>query len=930
MVEITSAAGVLALLDEPDTDLQVFALERLDEVVDQFWAEIADHISKIEVLYENGSFSHRELASLIVSKVYYHLGEFDDSLTYALGAGTKFDVNQKSQYVEKIISKCIDQYIAQRTRQAESAGKETVTIDARLESIVDHMFAACLAQGETRQAIGIALEARRIDIFEKAVRGADNPRQILGYALEVCMTLIQSREFRNQVLGVLVGLYTSMGTPDHISVCQCLMFLDDYRGVAERLTALVHQGEEETLVAYQVAFDVYESGTQHFVSSLRAALRAGVPPTDETRRQRQERLDLILSGELTIGLHLEFLYRNNHTDLTILKNTKNAVLRNNSVCHTATVVANAYMHAGTTVHEFLKENIEWLGRAANWAKFTATASLGVIHMGHVKESRKVLQPYLPTGGSGSPYSEGGSLFALGLIHANHGEAVKGYLMEQLRSSTTEILQHGACLGLGTATMATGDDDVYEELKNVLYTDSAVAGEAAGIAMGLVMLGTASAKALQDMLQYAHETQHEKIIRGLAVGISLIMYGREEEADQLIDTLSSDKDPLLRLSAMYTVAMAYIGTANNKAILRLLHFAVSDVSDDVRRAAVTSLGFLLFRVPQQCPAVVSLLAESYNPHVRYGAALALGYSCAGTGMKEALSLLEPMANDAVDYVRQGALLAMSMVMIQQSEAQSSKTATVRRLFEKVVNDKHEDVMAKFGAILAQGIIDAGGRNVTISLMSRTGFTNMTTAVGLLLFTQLWYWYPLANYLALAFTPTALVALNKDLQMPKVTFKSNARPSMFAYPPDLVAPKVEAKEKVSTAVLSITQKQKQKQKKADKDGEPEAPEAKKEDKMDVDKPEEGKEEKKEEAKEPSFEIISNPCRVVPAQRHVIELEADSRWQPCRALGGVVLVSDTRPSDPVEMVELTAPKQGDGKEATDEEQEPGPPEPFEFDED
>ena len=77
-------------------------------------------------------------------------------------------------------------------------------------------------------------------------------------------------------------------------------------------------------------------------------------------------------------------------------------------------------------------------------------------------------------------------------------------------------------------------------------------------------------------------------------------------------------------------MAYAGTANNKAIRRLLHFAVSDVNDDVRRAAVTSLGFLLFKKPSQVPKIVQLLAESYNPHVRYGATLALGIACAGTG------------------------------------------------------------------------------------------------------------------------------------------------------------------------------------------------------------------------------------------------------------------------------------------------------------
>lgn len=66
------------------------------------------------------------------------------------------------------------------------------------------------------------------------------------------------------------------------------------------------------------------------------------------------------------------------------------------------------------------------------------------------------------------------------------------------------------------------------------------GEAAGLALGLVMLGSKSAQAIEDMVGYAQETQHEKILRGLAVGIALVMYGRMEEADALIESLCRDK------------------------------------------------------------------------------------------------------------------------------------------------------------------------------------------------------------------------------------------------------------------------------------------------------------------------------------------------------------------------------------------------------
>lgn len=108
--------------------------------------------------------------------------------------------------------------------------------------------------------------------------------------------------------------------------------------------------------------------------------------------------------------------------------------------------------------------------------------------------------------------------------------------------------------------------------------------------------------------------------------------REEGAETLIEQMSRDQDPILRYGAMHVIGLAYRGTSNNSAIQKLLHFSVSDVSDDVRRAAVTCLGYVLMATPEQCPKIVSLLAESFNPHMRYGAAMAVGLACAGTGLK----------------------------------------------------------------------------------------------------------------------------------------------------------------------------------------------------------------------------------------------------------------------------------------------------------
>lgn len=79
---------------------------------------------------------------------------------------------------------------------------------------------------------------------------------------------------------------------------------------------------------------------------------------------------------------------------------------------------------------------------------------------------------------------------------------------------------------------------------------------------------------------------------------------------------------------------------------------------------------------QVPRTVALLAESYNPHVRYGAAMAIAIACSGLPSKESLDILEPLLKDSVDFVRQGALMAMAMLLVQVSEEREPRAGTFR--------------------------------------------------------------------------------------------------------------------------------------------------------------------------------------------------------------------------------------------------------------
>jgi len=227
--------------------------------------------------------------------------------------------------------------------------------------------------------------------------------------------------------------------------------------------------------------------------------------------------------------------------------------------------------------------------------------------------------------------------------------------------------------------------------------------------------------------------------------------------------------------------------------------------------------------------------------------------------------------------------------------------------------------------------------------------MAAIVGMALFTQYYYWFPMVHFINLAVDPVILFGVDSNLRIPN-NFRvySGAKPSLYGYPEEAKLEEKSTKKEIATAVLSTIGRAKNRSKRLGTSTSINAentamnidersisqnliPNADKELKEKEEKELKEKEEKelkeKEKAEEQTEEYLNNPCRILPKQISVCKNVDNDFYRPIltKRFNGFVLLNCLKDNENVEYFDEIEKKEEkkaeESKENTNEQNQNGP---------
>lgn len=879
------ASFVIALIQMKDSKLQEAGIKLILDSVHYLWAEYYEKLKILEKLYYSES-NIKPLIAYALAQILFYANKFNEALDWIVHAENFFGVNKRSFFNDSILPLIISKYI--------SLVKKSNYIENdfdKLSLIVDQVFDNSLEFKDIvdlKNLVGLAIDTKKYNFLKIIIAKASTEEinSVFDAIYKSCDAMLEESR-RN----VLLSFNEEFNKRNYDSVLQkscCLYKLSLADQHAELISKLWIENQKE--LSLQIAADVWEFGDVVYAEATYALVKEFVNASDFSI------LEKVIKGEFSSKLSLNFLKHSAVPDLDLIKTIANNWKVKDSISNNAVAFSLTTLLKGTENIELLKKYNMQFEKMKNWACFSICSSLGnIFSRNSYKEELKELK--IPE--NSSP-SQGGELVAQGFSNYCLGtdEETKKNLLKSTKSKDG-FISHGAFLSLGLQFAFSNDTEIIESCKIGLYSDEALTGEAASLALGMVKANHWDEELAHSLINFCRDNDHTKITRSLTIffGLSAMNCIDPKKVLDFFDRYIIENDYIIRTSVINALSLAYLGTENTQIVSKLLTIIANDVSSDVRRSAVIGLSMVMLKNRSKAVSLLRMLSTSYNGYVRHAVALSLGFFSVHSFDKKVTKILRRLFEDKIDYVRQAAAISLGLTYQLGNEQFEPSFEQIKKLLVERLERKQENPISKLGCFMGLAFTNPGGGNCMLTLRNISGIIKPKNILALFIFTYYWYWFPCLNFISLALEPTFIVGVDSKLNVPSdfiINCKAPKKYFDYIRPVEVLEDK---KKETVPAQLSSTRRAKHRLEKKDieKDVRPSTTtemfieEVKDDNKIEKN---ESKEEKK------TFQL-SNPARILKKQLNFIEIPNNDQQRYVLIVEGlrskIIFIQDKRSDEP-----------------------------------
>lgn len=523
-----------------------------------------------------------------------------------------------------------------------------------------------------------------------------------------------------------------------------------------------------------------------------------------------------------LGRELNILDPKSTQDIykTHLESSRTAGLTNlDSARHNlASAFVNGFVNAGFGNDKMMlvdEDTQSWVWKTKDDGMVSTAASVGLLQQWDVDVGLQVVDRYQ---GSSEDLVKAGALLAVGMLNSGVREPAEPAMAvladpEILNHKKKEIRISGI-MGLGLAYAGTQKEEMREILRDYI-TDTSLdmqLSSMAALSLGLIFVGSSdsdiSEAIVSTFFDPDRETQlKDKWTRFMALGLALLYFGRQEEVDVIVETLTAIDHPMSKPSSVLCEVCAWAGTGNVIKIQELLqlcneHIEEADTEDtsptetqegdtnntkdkdkeskkrDGLLQAYAVVGLGLVAMGEEVGQDMILRHFSHLMHygeanIRRAVPLAMGLVSPSNPQMKVYDTLSRYSHDNDNDVAVNAIFAMGLL------GAGTNNARLAQLLRQLASYYSRDANSLFMVRIAQGLLHMGKGTLSVNpfhtdrtVMSRVAASGLLTVLVSLVDAKdfvLADSHYLLYYLVTAMHPRFLVTLDEDLKPLKVNVR-----------------------------------------------------------------------------------------------------------------------------------------------------------------